>query len=108
VKPGGRNDWARCGDIREAIVEKLPIFLHEFDEQRLKNPSLHLSWEQQSPRFLVKCCRDLSVKKMLDPNYCVTHEPRKDDHVSAEITTDANSSVVTLWLKKAEQVDMYE
>jgi hypothetical protein len=112
VKPrelNKKHNWARCGEVREAIVEKLPIFLHEFDEQRLKKPRLHFSWEQQSSSFLVKGCRDLNVEKRLDRNYCDTHEPRKDDRVSAEITTDADSSVVTLWLKKAEQpVDMYE
>jgi hypothetical protein len=108
-EPHKKNDWDRCEEVREAIVEKLPIFLHEFDKQRLKNPSLHLYWEQQS-RFLVRGCRDLSVEKRLDPNYCVTHERREDNFeflVSAESTTDADSSV-TLWLKKAEHIDMYE
>ncbi|KAJ8583084.1 hypothetical protein M405DRAFT_937426 [Rhizopogon salebrosus TDB-379] len=110
VKPRELNkktDWARCSDVREAIVEKLPIFLHEFDKQRLKNHSLHLYWDQQS-RFLVRGCRDLSVEKRLDPNYCVTHERREDNFeflVSAESTTDADSSV-TLWLKKAEHIDI--
>jgi hypothetical protein len=107
-EPNKKNDWDRCGEVRKAIVEKLPIFLHEFDEQRLKNPSLHLSWEQQSPRFLVKGCKDLNVEKRLNPNYCAVHKPHKDDRVSAEITTDADSSVVTLWLKEAKQDDMYE
>jgi hypothetical protein len=108
VEPNKKHDWARCEDIRKAIVEKLPIFLHEFDTQRLKNPSLHLSWEQQS-RFFVKGCKDLKVGKRLDPDCCIAHGCRDDNlefPVSAEITTDAGS--VTLWLKKAGNVDMYE
>jgi hypothetical protein len=107
-EPHKKNDWVRCEEVREAIVEKLPIFLHEFDTQRLKNPSLHLSWAQQS-RFLVKGCKNLNVGKRLDHDYCVAHGCREDNFespVSAEII-DADSSV-TLWLKKAEHVDMYE
>jgi hypothetical protein len=109
IAPIKKNDWTRCEEVRVAIVEKLPIFLHEFDKQRLKNPSLHLYWEQQS-RFLVRGCKDLKVKKRLDPNCCDTLERREDSlafGVFAEITTEADSPV-TLWLKKAEHNIMYE
>ncbi|KAJ8583082.1 hypothetical protein M405DRAFT_846050 [Rhizopogon salebrosus TDB-379] len=109
ISPIRKNHWTRPEEVREAIVEKLPIFLHAFDKQRLKNPSLHLSWAQQS-RFLVKGCKNLNVGKRLDPDYCVAHGCRGDNfefRVSAEITADADSPV-TLWLKKEEHVDMYE
>jgi hypothetical protein len=108
-EPNKKNDWTRCKEVRDAIMENLPIFLHGYDKQRLKNPSLHLDWQQQS-RFFVRGCRDLNVEKRLDPHYCVTHERPEDIfefRVSAEITIDADSSV-TLWLKKVEHVDMYK
>jgi hypothetical protein len=109
-EPNKKIDWARCEEVREAIVEKLPVFLHKSDKQRLENSSLDLHWEQQS-RFLVRGCKDLNIEKRLDPIYCVTHERREDNFkfcVSAEITTNADASVVTLWLKKAAHVDMDE
>lgn len=108
-KETGRNNWPSCEKVQKAILEKLPIFLHDFDKQRLRDPSAHYGWEEES-RFLVRGCRDLKVEKKLDSDYCITPGRRNNNfecHVSAEITTEANSPV-TLWLKKADQVDMYE
>lgn len=50
------------------------------------------------------------VEKRLDPTYLISPERQAENvefNVSAEITTDENSPV-TLWLKKADNVDMYE
>lgn len=112
VKPSGelnKSNWTACDDVRKAILEKLPIFLHEVDKQRLKNTSTHLYLDDES-RFLVRGCKDLKVEKRLDSSYCISPERRGDNSVfdvSAETTTEANS-LVTLWLKRAEHVDMYE
>jgi hypothetical protein len=70
---------------------------------------MHLHWEDKT-RFLVRGCQDLKVEKRLDSSYFISTERRGDNFeflVSAEITTEANSPV-TLWLKDADQVDMYE
>jgi hypothetical protein len=109
VKPRRESNWPPCDDVRNTILEKLPIFLHNFDKQRLKNPSMHLYFGYES-RFLVRGCKYLKVEKRLDSNYCISPEHRRDNFesvVSAEITTEENSPI-TLWLKRADQVDMYE
>lgn len=110
VKPDSeQTKWTRCEEVRKAILEKLPIFLHEFDEQRLKQASAHRKWDDKS-RFVVKGCRDLKVDKRLDSNYRIVAECQRESHefiVSAEITTEENGRVV-LWLKKTESLDMYD
>jgi hypothetical protein len=83
--------------------------MHEFDEQRLKQGSVHRKWDDKS-RFLVKGCRDLKVDKKLESNYRISAERQRESNeffVSAEITTEENGCVV-LWLKKTEHLDMYE
>lgn len=107
-KEANKNDWPHCEEVRKDILEKLPIFLHEFDKQRLKNASMYLHWGDES-RFRVRGCRDLKVEKRLDSSYYISPELQADNvefNVSAEITDE--NSLVTLWLKKAEHVDMYE
>jgi hypothetical protein len=110
VKPISEQPrWTRCEEVRTAILEKLPIFMHEFDEQRLKQGAVHRKWDEKS-RFIVKGCGDLKVDKRLDSDYRIAPERQRESyefHVSAEITTEENGRVV-LWLKKAERLDMYE
>ncbi|KAG2107834.1 hypothetical protein BD769DRAFT_1500263 [Suillus cothurnatus] len=110
VKPMNEQPkWTRCEEVRKAILEKLPIFMHEFDEQRLKQGSVHRKWDDKS-RFLVKGCRDLKVDKKLESNYRISAERQRESNeffVSAEITTEENGCVV-LWLKKTEHLDMYD
>jgi len=110
VKPSGEQQKSFCEEVRKTILEKLPIFMHEFDEQRLKQGPIHLKWEDK-PHFLVTGCKDLKVAKRLDSTYRIFpdcgREKNEFHDVSAEITQQENPSVV-LWLKKAEHVDMYE
>ncbi|KAG1871608.1 hypothetical protein F4604DRAFT_1768978 [Suillus subluteus] len=110
VKPTSEQPkWTRCEEVRRAILEKLPIFMHEFDEQRLKQGSVHRKWDDKT-RFLVKGCKDLKVDKRLDSNYRISAERQRESnefYVSAEITTEENGRVV-LWLKKTEHLDMYD
>lgn len=110
VKPSNEQPrWTRCEEVRTAILEKLPIFMHEFDEQRLKQGSVHRKWDDKS-RFIVKGCGDLKVDKRLDSNYRISPEHQRESyefHVSAEITTEDSGRVV-LWLKKADHLDMYD
>lgn len=110
VKPDSEQPrWTRCEEVRKAILEKLPIFMHEFDEQRLKQGSVHRKWDDKS-RFLVKGCKDLKVDKRLESNYCISTERQRESnefYVSAEITTEESGRVV-LWLKKTDHLDMYE
>ncbi|KAG1902642.1 uncharacterized protein F5891DRAFT_1022595 [Suillus fuscotomentosus] len=110
VKPDSeQHRWTRCEEVRKAILEKLPIFMHEFDEQRLKQGSVHRKWDDKS-RFLVKGCKDLKVDKRLESNYCISTERQRESnefYVSAEITTEESGRVV-LWLKKTDHLDMYD
>lgn len=110
VKPSNEQPrWARCEEVRTAILEKLPIFMHEFDEQRLKQGSAHRKWDEKA-RFIVKGCGDLKVDKRLDSHYRISPEHQRESyefHVSAEITTEDSGRVV-LWLKKTDSLDMYE
>ncbi|KAG2129991.1 hypothetical protein BD769DRAFT_1453255, partial [Suillus cothurnatus] len=104
-----KYNWTRCEEVRKAILEKLPIFMHEFDEQRLKQGSVHRKWDDKS-RMLVKGRRDLRVNKKLESNYRISAERQRESNeffVSAEITTEENGCVV-LWLKKTEHLDMYD
>ncbi|KAG2144729.1 uncharacterized protein EDB93DRAFT_533364 [Suillus bovinus] len=94
VKPTSeQHKWPPCEEVRKAILEKLPIFMHEFDEQRLKQGAVHRKWDDKS-RFVVKGCKDLTVDKRLESNYCISDE-------------EDNGRVV-LWLKKTEHLDMYD
>jgi len=107
VIPMGYNAWPDREDIRGMILEKLPIFLHGL-KHRLTNPSIHFYWEDKS-RFLVRDCEDLKVEKRFEFRYWMSPQQpgsKYDCPVSAEITT--TNSRVTLWLKKADQADMYE
>jgi hypothetical protein len=110
VKPSSEQPrWTRCEEVRTAILEKLPIFMHEFDAQRLKQGAAHRKWDEKS-RFLVKGCKELKVDKRLESNYRISAEPQRESYefyVSAEITTEESGRVV-LWLKKTEQLDMYD
>lgn len=110
VKPSNEQPrWARCEEVRTAILEKLPIFMHEFDEQRLKQGSAHRKWDEKA-RFIVKGCGDLKVDKRLDSHYRISPEHQRESyefHVSAEITTEDSGRVV-LWLKKTDNLDMYD
>ncbi|KAG2141054.1 hypothetical protein DEU56DRAFT_797004 [Suillus clintonianus] len=110
VKPVSEQPkWPRCEEVRKAILEKLPIFMHEFDEQRLKKGAVHRKWNDTS-LFLVKGCKELTVDKRLESGYRISAERQKEStefHVSAEITTEESGRVV-LWLKKTENLDMYD
>ncbi|KAG2125858.1 hypothetical protein BD769DRAFT_1640377 [Suillus cothurnatus] len=103
------SKWTCCEEVRKVILEKLPIFMHEFDEQRLKQGLVHRKWDDKS-RMLVKGHRDLRVNKKLESNYHISAEHQRESNeffVSAEITTEENGCVV-LWLKKTEHLDMYD
>lgn len=108
-KESNKNNSSRCGETRKKIVENLPIFLHELDKKRLKNPSTHLYWDKES-RFLVRGCKDLKVEKRLESSFCKPLERGSENfecQVSAEITEE--DSLVTLWLKDEQvAVDMYD
>ncbi|KAG0706642.1 hypothetical protein DFH29DRAFT_900607 [Suillus ampliporus] len=110
VKPENEQPkWPRCDEVRKAILEKLPIFMHEFDAQRLKQGPIHLKWEDKS-RFVVKGCKDLKVDKRLDSKYRIAaerHIESNEFQVTAEITAEEHGRVV-LWLKRAEHIDMYD
>jgi hypothetical protein len=112
VKPSGEannNDWPRCEEVRQAILEKLPIFLHQIDKRRLKNASMHHLLGDKS-YFLVRDCRNLKVEKRLNSDRCISRERQANPFefdVSAEITTEENAHVI-LWLKKADRVDICE
>ncbi|KIJ66568.1 hypothetical protein HYDPIDRAFT_26904 [Hydnomerulius pinastri MD-312] len=96
-------------DIRKRILEKLPIFLHEYEDTRLIDRSQHLLWDDPKI-FVVKACRQLRIRKHLHYQHAMTPDKLQGHMVSlsAGITNDGPT---TLWLLRpdsTEKVDTYE
>jgi hypothetical protein len=93
--------------LRKAITEKIPIFLHEFDEQRFKNGMRTLRWREDT-KFFVRACGHLRVTKRLDFDHAIELQHGReqyDTELSAE--TDEKGGVHVLWIKDSK-ADSYE
>lgn len=91
--------------LRQTITEKIPIFLHEFDEQRFKPGMRTLRW-REATQFFVRACGHLRVTKRLD--FATEHQHGReqyDTELSAE--TEEKSGVHVLWIKDSG-ADSYE
>ncbi|KAG1747684.1 hypothetical protein EDB19DRAFT_1872895 [Suillus lakei] len=94
--------------LRKSIIEKIPIFLHEFDEPRFIKGMRVLRWHDES-QFFVRACRKLDVTKRLDFAHATTGPQGQKAHpteLSAE--TQIKDGVNVLWIKepKADSYDI--
>lgn len=95
--------------LRHSIIEKIPIFLHEFDEPRFRNGMRLLRWHDKD-QFFVRACKRLDVTKRLDfPNATIGPQEQKahPTELSAETQT-TEDGVNVLWIKepKADSYDI--
>jgi len=88
--------------IRQSIIDKIPIFLHEFDEQRFKQGMYLLPWHDQG-KFSVRGCGKLCVTKELKFEHAVGFQdrPRYDSELTAE-TELRDGGKHVLWVKEAD------
>ncbi|KAG1724404.1 uncharacterized protein EDB91DRAFT_142460 [Suillus paluster] len=94
--------------LRSSIIEKIPIFLHEFDEQRFKIGMRLLRWRDEK-QFFVRACRKLDVTKRLKSSH-VTGTRGREEHpteLSAE-TQQLEDGVNVLWIKEQPKADSYD
>ncbi|KAG1747682.1 hypothetical protein EDB19DRAFT_1686202, partial [Suillus lakei] len=94
--------------LRKSIIEKIPIFLHEFDEPRFIKGMRVLRWHDEN-QFSVQACRTLDVTKRLDFAHATTGPQGQKAHpteLSAE--TQIRNGVNVLWIKepKADSYDI--
>jgi len=86
--------------IRQSIMDKIPIFLQGFDEQRFKRGMYLLPWHDQS-QFSVRGCGKLCVTKELKFEHAVglQDRPQYDSELTAE--TCFRDDKHELWIKEA-------
>lgn len=94
--------------LRHSIIDKIPIFLHEFDEPRFRQGMRLLRWHDEN-QFFVRACRRLDVTKRLEFPYATTGLQGQKAHpteLSAE--TQPKDGVNVLWIKepKADSYDI--
>jgi hypothetical protein len=94
--------------LRQSIINKIPIFLHEFDEPRFRNGMRLLRWHDKN-QFFVRACKRLDVTKRLDFQYATIGPQEQKAHpteLSAETQT-TEDGVNVLWIKEPK-ADSYE
>ncbi|KAJ8580861.1 hypothetical protein M405DRAFT_938557 [Rhizopogon salebrosus TDB-379] len=85
-------------NLRKSIIEKIPIFLHEFDDQRFRHEMRLLRWRDRT-QFFVRACKHLRVTKRLVFQHATVPPGREryDTELSAE--TEFKDGVNVLWIK---------
>ncbi|KAI0037007.1 hypothetical protein K488DRAFT_75577 [Vararia minispora EC-137] len=90
----------KASSIRHLILERLPLFLHEHSQSRLK---VTLSWLQEERNFVVRSFGRLSVTRSLRFGSLLVSRP-----VEASAVARWDRRVLQLWLATNTEVDMYE
>ncbi|KAG2069450.1 hypothetical protein BDR04DRAFT_1101540 [Suillus decipiens] len=94
--------------LRHAIIDKIPIFLHEFDEPRFRDRMRLLRWHDEN-QFFVRACRRLDVTKRLDfPSATIGSQGQKAHPTELSAETQCKDGVHVLWIKepKADSYDI--
>jgi hypothetical protein len=93
--------------LRHSIIEKIPIFLHEFDEPRFRNGMRLLRWHDED-QFFVRACKRLDVTKRLDfPGATIGPQGQKAHPTELSAETQTKDGVNVLWIKEPK-ADSYE
>jgi hypothetical protein len=93
--------------LRKSIIDKIPIFLHEFDEPRFRDGMRLLRWHDEN-QFFVRACRKLDVTKRLDfPNAVMGSQGQKAHPTELSAETQFKDGVNVLWIKEPK-ADSYE
>ncbi|OAX38949.1 hypothetical protein K503DRAFT_865778 [Rhizopogon vinicolor AM-OR11-026] len=94
--------------LRKSITEKIPIFLHEFDEQRFRKGMRVLRWDDDT-QFFVRACGQLRVTKRLEFVHAtgVHGQGQYNTELTAETQRQKDREHV-LWIKdpKADSYDI--
>jgi len=100
------SEAPKTEEIRQSIIDKIPIFLYELGEHRFRSGMYLLPWDDQD-RFSVRGCTNLCVTKALKTNQ---DRSRFDSKTTAE-TTGAGGELTggkyELWIKEST-VNNYE
>ncbi|KAG1825278.1 hypothetical protein EV424DRAFT_1392999 [Suillus variegatus] len=109
VEPGKELLDARSArDLLNSIIDKIPIFLHEFDEPRFRDRMRLLRWHDED-QFFVRACRKLDVTKRLDfPNATNGLQGQKAHPTELSAETQSKDGLHVLWIKepKADSYDV--
>lgn len=93
--------------LRHSIIEKIPIFLHEFDEPRFRDGMRLLRWHDED-QFFVRACKRLDVTKRLDfPGATIGPQGQKAHPTELSAETQTKDGVNVLWIKEPK-ADSYE
>jgi hypothetical protein len=109
VDPRGEIQESRspnADNLRQSITDKIPIFLHEFDEQRFRQGMRVLGWRDQT-QFFVRACRNLRVTKRLEFEHATVPSGREQYHTELSAETEFKDGVNVLWIKDPKP-DSYE
>lgn len=87
--------------MRNLILERLPLFLHEHTHTR---PNVQYSWLNVEKNFIVRTYGKVTVTRYL--NYGSTRLQRSQD--ASAVAKKGIFGAVELWLAGNAQVDMYE
>ena len=93
-------------NLRKSIIEKIPIFLHEFDDQRFKHGMRLLRWRDRT-QFFVRACKHLRVTKRLEFVHATVLPGREQYHTELSAETEVKDGVNVLWIKDPKP-DSYE
>jgi hypothetical protein len=92
--------------LRQSIIEKIPIFLHEFDDQRFRHGMRLLRWRDKS-QFFVRACKRLCVTKRLEFEHAIIPPGREQHNTELSAETEVKDGVNVLWIKDPKP-DSYE
>ncbi|KAG2358885.1 hypothetical protein BDR07DRAFT_1416380 [Suillus spraguei] len=93
--------------LRHAIIQKIPIFLHEFDEPRFRDGMRLLRWHDEN-QFFVRACGRLDVTKRLDfPGATTGPQGQKAHPTELSAETQYRDDVHVLWIKEPN-ADSYD
>lgn len=96
----------KADKLRQSIIAKIPIFLHEFDEPRFRKGMHLLRWHDDT-QFFVRVCGHLHVTKRLDFKHATELQGRNQYNTELSAETQLKGGTNVLWIKESK-ADSYE
>jgi hypothetical protein len=101
-RTSGEAPYSKIGaEVRHLIVERLPLFLHEYPQSGIE---VSLSWLDKEKNFIVRVFRKLLVTKFLQ------HGDISDSgsHEASAVAKREGNGPIELWLAGNKEANMYE
>ncbi|KAG0706652.1 hypothetical protein DFH29DRAFT_1021055 [Suillus ampliporus] len=101
VDPDTELNTQKAETFQMSIIEKIPIFLHEFDEQLFKQGMRSLQWDDDK-QFFVRACQKLHVTKRLEFVHATVPLEQKEYPTQLSAETQLKDGINVLWIMESK------